>query len=129
MGTWHLPDDAPPGASDDYRASVTFGGAEVPAEPVGPSLRCTAPAHMPGRVPLCVTLGENQPASATREFEYRPSPVAYVTRRNAAGGGALAVEDAVDEDDDAALQVKKELLDKDTRAASFLSTSVKISCW
>jgi hypothetical protein len=103
VGTWHLPDAQPATASDDFRASITFGGVDVPAEPVGSSLRCTAPAHMPGRVPLCVSLGENQPCSQVRDFEYRPSPVAYVTRRSV---NAPAVEDAVDEDDDAAVQVR-----------------------
>ncbi|MQL84424.1 hypothetical protein Taro_016943 [Colocasia esculenta] len=50
---------------------VMFGDIEVPVEIIQNGvLRCQAPAHVAGRVSLCVTSGNRESCSEIREFEY-----------------------------------------------------------
>eukprot|EP00268_Persea_americana_P020494 TRINITY_DN2066_c0_g1_i4.p1 TRINITY_DN2066_c0_g1~~TRINITY_DN2066_c0_g1_i4.p1 ORF type:complete len:1029 (+),score=221.63 TRINITY_DN2066_c0_g1_i4:351-3437(+) len=52
-----------------------FGEVEVPAEVLAVNtLRCQAPAHVPGRVPFYVTSSDRLACSEVREFEYRDNP-------------------------------------------------------
>lgn len=53
-----------------------FGEVEVPAEVLAVNtLRCQAPAHVPGRVPFYVTSSDRLACSEVREFEYREKPL------------------------------------------------------
>ena len=49
-----------------------FGDVEVPVEFLQPGvLRCIAPPHVPGKVPLCITRNDGIACSEVKEFEYR----------------------------------------------------------
>ncbi|XP_061991511.1 calmodulin-binding transcription activator 4 isoform X1 [Rosa rugosa] len=49
-----------------------FGNVEVPAQIIQEGvIRCEAPPHLPGKVTLCITLGNRESCSEVREFEYR----------------------------------------------------------
>ncbi|EFJ26472.1 hypothetical protein SELMODRAFT_413101 [Selaginella moellendorffii] len=69
-----------------------FGEVEVPAETIHEGvLRCKAPIHSPGRVPLYITLGDRVACSEIREFEYRTATMKPV----AGNPEQLQVEDEV----------------------------------
>ncbi|KAG0620590.1 hypothetical protein M758_4G228100 [Ceratodon purpureus] len=56
----------------NFKWCCMFGNIEVPAEVVsGGGLRCKAPSHAVGKVPLYVTCGDRQCHSEVRQFEYR----------------------------------------------------------
>ncbi|CAK9328697.1 unnamed protein product [Citrullus colocynthis] len=49
-----------------------FGDIEVPLQIVQNGvLCCEAPPHLPGKVALCITSGNQEPCSEVREFEYK----------------------------------------------------------
>lgn len=55
----------------EIKWSCMFGDVEVPAELLQPGvLRCNAPAHLPGKVPFCVTRSDKIACSEIKEFEY-----------------------------------------------------------
>lgn len=45
-------------------------------------LRCTAPAHEPGAVRLCLTMGDAQPCSKVISFVYKETPVSVQSRED-----------------------------------------------
>ncbi|XXG84658.1 hypothetical protein AAC387_Pa10g2129 [Persea americana] len=61
---------------NNARWCCMFGEVEVPAEVLAVNtLRCQAPAHVPGRVPFYVTSSDRLACSEVREFEYREKPL------------------------------------------------------
>lgn len=49
-----------------------FGDIEVPVQIIQEGvLCCHAPPHLPDKVTLCITMGNQEPCSEGREFEYR----------------------------------------------------------
>ncbi|KAL8224516.1 hypothetical protein R6Q57_019991 [Mikania cordata] len=56
-----------------------FGENEVPAEIIQEGvLCCYAPTHLPGKVTLCITSGNQESCSEIREFEYCDKPNNYM---------------------------------------------------
>lgn len=52
-----------------------FGAIEVPAQIIQEGvLRCQAPPNVPGKVPFCITSGNQETCSELREFEYLVKP-------------------------------------------------------
>ncbi|XP_078433895.1 calmodulin-binding transcription activator 4-like isoform X2 [Wolffia australiana] len=59
----------------DFDWKVMFGNVQVPAEVIQKDmLRCKAPVHAPGRVTLCLTIGNWESCSEIREFEFLEKP-------------------------------------------------------
>ncbi|GAB4839753.1 hypothetical protein Ancab_020463 [Ancistrocladus abbreviatus] len=56
----------------DCTWTCMFGDIEVPMQMIQDGvLCCQAPPHLPGKVTLCISLGNRQSCSEIREFEYR----------------------------------------------------------
>uniref|UniRef100_A0A0D6QVI1 IPT/TIG domain-containing protein n=1 Tax=Araucaria cunninghamii TaxID=56994 RepID=A0A0D6QVI1_ARACU len=68
------------GNSSEQTWHCMFGDIEVPAEIIQQGvLRCKAPRHAPGKLPLYVTCGNREACSEIRDFEYFVKPQSSVS--------------------------------------------------